>query len=91
MITIYKKVFDELIQTITRLNNALIQKLEDAPKIIKHGENETHSKEQDKRLDNIIKSEHSGDSQGYIFGRLKRDAELGDERAIEVVLSKSRK
>lgn len=90
MITIYKKVFDELIRTITRLNNTLIQKLESAPKVNLNGENYT-DKDDILPCVNIDAPSHNPNSQDYIFGRLKRDAELGDERAIEVVLSEGRK
>ncbi|PHV60963.1 hypothetical protein CSQ80_18135 [Cyanobacterium aponinum IPPAS B-1201] len=91
MITIYKKVFDELTQTITRLNNTLIQKLKDAPKVNQQFTNQYTGNNTDSGHVNINRGKSYSDSQDYIFGRLKRDAELGDERAIEVVLSKSRK
>lgn len=76
---------DELAQTISRLNNTLIQKLEDAPKIIENGTGKTQNKNIMPQSDNINTLSVRGDSQDYIFGRLKRDAELGVEKAIEVV------
>lgn len=70
--------------TLVYTDIPLIQKLESAPKVNLNGENDT-DKDDILPCDNIVRGEHFGNSQDYIFGRLKRDAELGDSKAQEVV------
>lgn len=71
--------------TLVYTDIPLVQKLESAPKIIENGTGKSQNKEDIPQSDNIVTLSERGNSQDYIFGRLKRDAELGDEKAIEVV------
>lgn len=71
--------------TLVYTDIPLIQKLESASKVNSDGIKYTENNKDFNRSDNIVRPEHFGNSQDYIFGRLKRDAELGDEKAQEVV------
>jgi hypothetical protein len=69
--------------TLVYTDISLASKFDDAPKVNLNGENDT-DKDDILPCDNIVTAKHRGNNQDYIFGRLKRDAELGDSKAQEV-------
>lgn len=71
--------------TLVYTDLPLVQKLEEAPKVNLHQRPVTSDDEDIDKGVNINTLKSRSDTQDYIFGRLKRDADLGDEKAIEVV------
>lgn len=70
--------------TLVYTDISLASKFEDAPKVNLHQRPETLKDEDVDKDVNVNALSHNPDSRDYIFGRLKRDVELGDKRAIEV-------